>query len=174
MDLVSADKTLLIKVPMASTFMLNSYSGRHRGKSELEIDPDWTHVKTLVSLFRQRRRLAKSSNLDELAIKDNDHRDILTSVQNQFLKIAILISLYPIALIIVNGFITIGDLYISAEGGVHSQSVYGLYCIYYFLYGGRGVVFACLGIFVDPCLRRGLRIARTGDRNMVSTLRQSR
>ena len=49
------------------------------------------------------------------------------------------------SLIVVNGVITVGDLYISKTGGVKSEAVYGLYCIYYFLYGGRGIVFASVG-----------------------------
>jgi hypothetical protein len=28
------------------------------------------------------------------------------------------------------------------QGGVHTKAVYVLYCMYYFLYGGRGIVFA--------------------------------
>jgi len=53
----------------------------------------------------------------------------------------------------------VGDLFISAQGGVKNKTVYGLYCVYYFLYGGRGIFFAALGLFVDPCLPRGLRAA---------------
>lgn len=75
-------------------------------------------------------------------------------LQTKFTTIACLISLYPVTLIVVNGFLTVGDLYMSAVGGVKSESVYALYCIYYFLYGGRGIFFALLGIFVDPSLRR--------------------
>lgn len=79
---------------------------------------------------------------------------IFIHLHNRFLNIAIMISFYPISVLIVNGIITIGDLYISAKGGVRTKGVYRLYCIYYFLYGSRGMVFACLGIFVDPCFRR--------------------
>lgn len=68
----------------------------------------------------------------------------LGHLADQFLKIALRISTYPVALIIVNGIITLGDLYISKAGGVKSSTVYGLYCIYYFLYGGRGIVFAAV------------------------------
>lgn len=68
----------------------------------------------------------------------------LGHLEDQFLKIALRISTYPVALIIVNGVITVGDLYISKAGGVYSNAVYGLYCIYYFLYGGRGIVFAAV------------------------------
>jgi hypothetical protein len=96
---------------------------------------------------------------------ERQREDIFQTLQARFLRIAILISLYPISLIVVNGVITIGDLYISAEGGVKSTGVYGLYCVYYFLYGGRGIVFACLGIFVDPCFRNvGRAVASSGGR----------
>lgn len=47
----------------------------------------------------------------------------------------------------------------SARGGVKNEAMYGLYRIYYFLYGARGIFFAALGLFVDPCLPRGLRAA---------------
>jgi len=85
---------------------------------------------------------------------DTEQGLVFSQLQSKFFTIACLISLYPIALILVNGIITIGDLYISAAEGVWSKSVYALYCVYYFLYGGRGIFFAILGIFIDPCLKR--------------------
>jgi len=112
---------------------------------------------TLISLFRQRRRsstFADHSQKSPSFSIDVEQGAIFAQLEDKFLKIACLISLYPIALILVNGIITAGDLYISAAEGVLSKPVYALYCIYYFLYGGRGIVFAILGIFVDPCLRR--------------------
>jgi hypothetical protein len=109
---------------------------------------------------RQRRRASSNTlelkqshlSIDTEAAQSSD--DWQAQIQTKFTKIACLISLYPVTLIVVNGFITVGDLYMSAAGGVKSRSVYALYCIYYFLYGGRGIFFALLGIFVDPCLRR--------------------
>lgn len=66
---------------------------------------------------------------------------------DQFLKTALRISTYPVALIIVNGLISGVDLYISAVGGVHSEVAYAFYVVYYFLYGGRGIFFALVS---DP------------------------
>ncbi|BEI92232.1 uncharacterized protein CcaverHIS019_0410520 [Cutaneotrichosporon cavernicola] len=80
-------------------------------------------------------------------------------LEDRFVSIAIRVSLYPITLVIVNSVIAIGDLYISLQGGVHSRAVYGLYCVYYLFYGVRGVCFAMLAAFVDPCLRKGFRAA---------------
>ena len=67
------------------------------------------------------------------------------------------------------------DLHISNVGGVHTKSEFHLYCLYYFLYGGRGIFFALvrpylpstldggtdiqIGLFVDPCFRKGLKAA---------------
>lgn len=80
-------------------------------------------------------------------------------LEDRFISIAIRVSLYPITLTIVNGVIAIGDLYISLQGGVHSKAVYGLYCVYYLFFGIRGVTFAALAAFVDPCLAKGLKAA---------------
>lgn len=80
-------------------------------------------------------------------------------LEDRFVSIAIRVSLYPIVLVIVNGVIAIGDLYMSLHGGVHTKAVYGLYCVYYLFYGIRGVTFAALAALVDPCLGKGLKAA---------------
>lgn len=140
---------------------------------------------TLIKLFRQGRATSRalfdgnSINLEmsaeshEINLKpkqrsflarilrrrrqSHDRENMFGHLEDKFVGIALRISLYPITLIIVNGLITIGDLYFSASGGVKNQATYGLYCVYYFLYGGRGIFFAALGLFVDPCIGRGLK-----------------
>ncbi|WVQ94966.1 hypothetical protein IAU59_002057 [Kwoniella sp. CBS 9459] len=79
------------------------------------------------------------------------------TLQDRLLEIALKISLYPVALIVVNGVLTAGDLFLTGTGGVNSRSDFILFLAYNFLYGGRGIIFACLGIFVDPCLARGFK-----------------
>lgn len=79
--------------------------------------------------------------------------------------------MYPIALIVVNGIITgkqrsrgeglalictAGDLYFSVQGGVKSRAAYALYALYYFLYGGRGIVFAAVGTCLSTSSDPGL------------------
>jgi hypothetical protein len=66
-----------------------------------------------------------------------------SQLEDRFLIIAFQISLYPISLIVVNGIITIGEL-CATQTGVDSRGLYVLYCIYYFLYGGRGIAFAAV------------------------------
>ncbi|KAK8853456.1 hypothetical protein IAR55_004163 [Kwoniella newhampshirensis] len=80
-------------------------------------------------------------------------------LQARLFGIALRISMYPVALIVVNGILTAGDLYLTHTGGVQSKASFVLYVIYDFLYGGRGIVFASVGILVDPCLFRGLKAA---------------
>ncbi|WVW86435.1 hypothetical protein I302_108483 [Kwoniella bestiolae CBS 10118] len=80
-------------------------------------------------------------------------------LQDKLIKIALRISLYPISLIIVNGIMTIGDLFLTSSGGINSKGDFIVFLIYNFMYAGRGIVFACLGIFVDPCLARGYKAA---------------
>jgi hypothetical protein len=61
------------------------------------------------------------------------------------------------------------DIYLTTHGGVNTPTDWRLYCIFTFLYGSRGLVFALvchfnrraekadrwqLMIFVDPCLRK--------------------
>ena len=94
----------------------------------------------------------------------------MSQLEDRFFRIALKISAYPVALIVVNVIITgesvvtrgslmcaggsftaelmcaAGDLVISRDGGVYSRSAYALYCIYYFLYGGRGIVFAFVSL----------------------------
>ncbi|KAI9633836.1 uncharacterized protein MKK02DRAFT_38499 [Dioszegia hungarica] len=83
----------------------------------------------------------------------------LHRLEDKFITIALKISLYPLALIVINAFITGEDLAYTGRGGVESQGEYAVYCIYYFLYGGRGLFFGLIGILVDPCIRRGLPAA---------------
>jgi hypothetical protein len=93
-----------------------------------------------------------------------------SQLEDRFLIIAFQISLYPISLIIVNGIISTGELVVT-QTGVETRGIYALYCIYYFLYGGRGIAFAAvshlishfypgltfqLAFFIDPCFRRAL------------------
>lgn len=80
------------------------------------------------------------------AAKDSPLR---SQLEDRFLIIAFQISLYPISLILINGFITIGELCVT-QTGVTTRALYALYCIYYFLYGGRGIAFAA----VSPLLLR--------------------
>jgi len=66
------------------------------------------------------------------------------------------------------------DLHIANVGGIHTARQFHWYCLYYFLYGGRGIFFAlvsCLlsslrfvaddqiGLIVDPCFRKGIKAA---------------
>lgn len=99
--------------------------------------------KGLVSRVFHRRR------------QSHEKEHVFGHLEDRFIRIALRISLYPVSLIIVNGIIAselqaravltpVGDLYISAAGGVHSKTVYGLYCLYYFLYGARGIFFAAV------------------------------
>lgn len=97
-------------------------------------------------LFRKRRSSIKRERM-------------FGHLEDRFVSIAIRVSLYPITLVVINGIIAIGDLYISLHGGVKSKAVYGLYCVYYLFYGVRGVTFAALAAFVDPCLGKGLKAA---------------
>nr|XP_031860363.1 uncharacterized protein CI109_004251 [Kwoniella shandongensis]KAA5527435.1 hypothetical protein CI109_004251 [Kwoniella shandongensis] len=80
-------------------------------------------------------------------------------LQDRLFRIALRISMYPVALIIVNGLLTAGDMYLAHTGGIQSRTSFVLFVVYDFLYGGRGIVFASLGIFVDPCLFRGFKAA---------------
>jgi hypothetical protein len=66
----------------------------------------------------------------------------MNRIQDRLPKIILKISLYPIALIVVNVLITTGDLVVSKAGGVYTTAVYALYTFHYLLYGGRGIVFA--------------------------------
>ncbi|WOO76394.1 uncharacterized protein LOC62_01G000018 [Vanrija pseudolonga] len=97
----------------------------------------------------------------------------LGRLEDRFVSIALRIAAYPIALVIVNCGIAIGDLYISSTGGVSTPQEYGLYVFYYFLYGARGCVFVLLCVFVDPCLMNGVRAAWAATFPKESTLDSS-
>lgn len=111
-------------------------------------------MQTLIVLFRQRqatsRAMLATSALNRSVVGTQTGHRCSTStynhLQDRFFRIALRISLYPISLIVVNGIITVGDLYISKVGGVYSTAVYGLYVVYYLLYGGRGIVFALVSL----------------------------
>ncbi|WVW86436.1 hypothetical protein I302_108484 [Kwoniella bestiolae CBS 10118] len=81
------------------------------------------------------------------------------SLSDKFLSIAIKISWYPITLLFMNAIMMVGDLVIAAQGGVASHKTVWLYCIYYVVYGGRGICIAGLAIIIDPSLVRGLKAA---------------
>ena len=66
----------------------------------------------------------------------------LHTLQDKFINIAMRIALYPITLVIVNTVLTVGDMYLSSTGGVNTAAEYGLFVVYYALYGGRGLFFA--------------------------------
>lgn len=110
-------------------------------------EPSKTQRVGLVArLFRRKRH-------------SHHHERTFGHLEDRFIRIAIRISGYPITLIIVNGIISgeqlavheeadiaVADLYMSKVGGVHSRSVYGLYVLYYFLYGGRGIFFVFVSL----------------------------
>jgi hypothetical protein len=83
----------------------------------------------------------------------------LEDFDDQFLKMALRISMYPVTLIIVNGFISgmslkrmrraltvVIDLHVANVGGIHTARQFHFYCLYYFLYGGRGIFFALVSV----------------------------
>jgi len=75
---------------------------------------------------------------------------------------------------------SVGDMYLSAHEVVDSKTVYGLYIVYYVLYGGRNLFLAIVsqpidcntdeqtGICADPGLSRGLRLAWRASRKARS------
>ncbi|WVF67369.1 hypothetical protein IAT40_002124 [Kwoniella sp. CBS 6097] len=82
------------------------------------------------------------------------------SLSDKFLGIAIKISWYPITLMFINVILIIGDLILSATGGIgHHNNAFWFYTIYVILYGGRGTLIAGLILFIDPSLIRGLKAA---------------
>ncbi|OCF61500.1 hypothetical protein L486_01148 [Kwoniella mangroviensis CBS 10435] len=86
-------------------------------------------------------------------------RSTTNRLQDKLFKIALKISLYPISLLIVNVIMTSGDLFLTLSGGINSKGDFIIFLIYNFMFAARGIVFACLGIFVDPCLARGYKAA---------------
>lgn len=86
------------------------------------------------------------------------HERAFGHLEDRFIRIALRVSLYPLAMIVVNTLIAAGDLYITVNG-VHTTAGYALYCVYYWFYGGRGMIFCCLALFVDPCLSKGMYAA---------------
>lgn len=99
---------------------------------------------SLVRLISKRRR--------------SDHERAFGHLEDRFIRIALRVSLYPLAMIVVNTLIAAGDLFITVNG-VTTTPGYALYCVYYWFYGGRGMVFCCLALFVDPCLSKGVYAA---------------
>lgn len=111
--------------------------------SEEESKPSRRHW-SLTRLITKRRR--------------SDHERVFGHLEDRFIRIALRVSLYPLAMIVVNTLIAAGDLYITVNG-VTTTPGYALYCVYYWFYGGRGMVFCCLALFVDPCLSKGVYAA---------------
>lgn len=85
----------------------------------------------LRSAFRRGLFLSRSTN------RGGMHR-----LEDKFATIALRISLYPLVLSMVNTFIAAEDLTFVAGGGVYTRGDYAAYCIYWVLYGGRGMFFA--------------------------------
>ncbi|WVQ94965.1 hypothetical protein IAU59_002056 [Kwoniella sp. CBS 9459] len=82
------------------------------------------------------------------------------SLSDKFLGIAIKISWYPITLMFINTILIVGDLVLSATGGVgRHNNAFWFYTIYVVLYGGRGTLIAGLILFIDPSLMRGVKAA---------------
>lgn len=111
---------------------------------------------TIISIFRLRRATSKAMYISNTLNQANGK---LKDFDDQFLKMALRISMYPVTLIIVNGFISVIDLHVANVGGIHTARQFHFYCLYYFLYGGRGIFFALIGLIVDPCFRKGIKAA---------------
>ncbi|KAK4686183.1 hypothetical protein P7C73_g3946, partial [Tremellales sp. Uapishka_1] len=118
-------------------------------------------IATLVVLYRQTRQTRRALRGGD-QVNDEIHRENIGSrstsstgetLEDQLLKISLRILLYPISLVCINGLITVADLYVTKHG-VHNVPVYILFGFFNFWYGGRGIIFTGLGIFVDPSLRR--------------------
>lgn len=127
--------------------MFGGDSINHFSLSDPHSDDDNTkHSRGHFSLTRLLTRRRKSSD------------NAFGHLEDRFIRIALRVSLYPLAMIVVNTLIAAGDLYISING-VTTTPGYALYCVYYWFYGGRGIVFCCLALFVDPCLSKGVYAA---------------
>ena len=89
-------------------------------------------------------------------------RNLMTNVE--FRKIILRISIYPVVMIILNLIITIADIRISTASGIYTKLDYGIYVIYYALYGARGLFYALIAV-ADPALIRAYKVWR-GERNL--------
>jgi hypothetical protein len=112
---------------------------------------------TIISIFRLRRATSKAMYISNTLNQANGK---LEDFDDQFLKMALRISMYPVTLIIVNGFISgmltssdvcgtlivVIDLHVANVGGIHTARQFHFYCLYYFLYGGRGIFFALVSV----------------------------
>ncbi|WRT69972.1 uncharacterized protein IL334_006963 [Kwoniella shivajii] len=92
-------------------------------------------------------------------IHNRKSQSYFNSLSDKFFGIAIRISWYPVTLLFINTILIVGDLLIAAQGGVKSHHTVWLYCLYYFLYGGRGLCCSGLVIIIDPSLIRGIKAA---------------
>ncbi|KAK4687133.1 hypothetical protein P7C73_g2994, partial [Tremellales sp. Uapishka_1] len=115
-----------------------------------EGDADPQNVGTYTSLRARLLRMGGRSGAEKTAVQTIS----LGRLEDKFFSISLRISTYPVALILVNGVITAGDLYFSKGGGVNTYPQYVFFVLYNFLYAGRGLFFSGLGIFVDPCLAK--------------------
>ncbi|WWC91966.1 uncharacterized protein L201_006919 [Kwoniella dendrophila CBS 6074] len=118
--------------------------------------------------LKQNTTSAFNNNLPSTKMfkREPKSESMTNQLQDKLFKISIKIALYPIALILVNGIMTSGDLYLTTTGGVNSESDFIFFLIYNFMYAGRGIPFACLGIFIDPCLKRGYKAVLKERREM--------
>lgn len=96
-----------------------------------------TTVSSCPKLHRLRAFILRRPTSSTPRVVSKMHR-----LQDNFVRIALKISLYPVCLFVINAFITAEDLMYTIDGGVESMGDYVLYVIYYVLYGGRGIFFA--------------------------------
>lgn len=96
--------------------------------------------------------VSKSSSLDSptgkvswyrrLLGSRSGHRSHMHRLEDKLAGIALKISLYPLALLVINTVITSEDLSYNARGGLFSMGDYVFFWLHNFLYGGRGIFFA--------------------------------
>ncbi|WWD19883.1 hypothetical protein CI109_104352 [Kwoniella shandongensis] len=127
--------------------LYHSHDSEHEHEQVEDKRPSFLSRYSVIKQIRKHRQENETKTISKNSLSD------------KFLSIAIRVSFYPIMLIAVNLIMTIGDLYVSNRGGVGTNYVFGVYCFYDFLYGGRGMFYALLAIAVDPCLVRGLKAA---------------
>jgi len=71
-------------------------------------------------------------------------------------------------MIILNLIITIADIRISTSSGIYTSLDYGIYVIYYALYGARGIFYALIAV-ADPALMRAYKVWRGGKNSSGGT-----
>ncbi|KAL7422591.1 hypothetical protein Q5752_003239 [Cryptotrichosporon argae] len=131
----------------------------------------WQSVATLASIIAvvwviatliAHGREVTAALLGGQALNRDLHRDTLASLQRRLVRISLKITLYPIALVIIDVILATGDLYQSVYGVPDAQTTrarFALYCVYSVLYSAKSLFFVALAVFVDPCLVRGVRLA---------------